>query len=138
MSSAALLTASPAATAAGPSSCSPAARAAGPSPLRAGLALRLDAGIVTSARFAFGGLAAVVKRAAAAEAAVIGRPWNEANAERAAAALAQDFTPITDLRASAGYRQRAAANLLRRFGLETRAAAPLAAREVNVFARAGA
>ena len=56
--------------------------------LAAGLALRLDGGIVAAARFAFGGLAAVVKRAAAAEAAVIGRPWNEANAERAAAALA--------------------------------------------------
>ncbi|HET9822540.1 MAG TPA: xanthine dehydrogenase small subunit, partial [Burkholderiaceae bacterium] len=104
--------------------------------LAAGLALRLDGGIVTAARFAFGGLAAVVRRAAAAEAAVLGRPWDEAAAERAAAALGQDFTPITDLRASAGYRQRAAANLLRRFWLETRADAPLAASQASVFARA--
>jgi xanthine dehydrogenase small subunit len=103
--------------------------------LAAGLALTLDGGVVRDARFAFGGLAATVRRAAQAEAAVRGQPWTEATVERAAAALAQDFTPITDLRASAGYRQRAAANLLRRLWLETRADAPLAAAEVSVFAR---
>jgi xanthine dehydrogenase small subunit len=104
--------------------------------LATGLALVLDAaGAVLDARFAFGGMAAVVKRAAAAEAAVRGQPWNEATAEAAAAALARDFQPITDLRASAGYRQRAAANLLRRFWLETRRDAPLAPVQVSVFAR---
>jgi xanthine dehydrogenase small subunit len=35
-------------------------------------------------------------------------------------ALARDFTPISDMRASADYRLRAARNLLRRFYLETR------------------
>ncbi len=54
-------------------------------------------------------MAAVVKRAAQAEAAVVGQPWNEATAGAAAAALASDFTPLTDMRASAGYRQRTAA-----------------------------
>jgi xanthine dehydrogenase small subunit len=104
--------------------------------LAAGLALTLDAaGQVTDARFAFGGMAAVVKRAAKAEAAVRGRAWDEAAAEAAAAALAHDFAPITDLRASAGYRQRAAANLLCRFWLETRPDAPLAPSQVSVFAR---
>lgn len=107
--------------------------------LAAGLALTLDAtGMVTDARFAFGGMAAIVKRAAQAEAAVRGRLWDEATAEAAAAALASDFAPITDLRASAGYRQRAAANLLRRFWLETRREAPMSAAEVSVFARAEA
>ncbi len=103
--------------------------------LAAGLAIALDGGVVRDARFAFGGMAAIVKRAAQAEAAVRGQPWSEAAAERAAAALAQDFTPITDLRASAGYRQRAAANLLRRFWLETRTAAPLTPAQTSVWAR---
>jgi xanthine dehydrogenase small subunit len=35
-------------------------------------------------------------------------------------ALARDFEPISDVRASAGYRLRATQNLLRRFFLETR------------------
>ena len=103
--------------------------------LAAVLALTLDNGVVRDARVVFGGMAAVVKRAMQAEAAVRGQPWNEATVERAAAALAQDFTPISDLRASAGYRQRAAANLLRRCWLETRAESPLAPAEVSVFAR---
>jgi len=104
--------------------------------LAAGLALTLDGmGVVTDARFAFGGMAATVKRAAHAEAAVRHQPWTEATMEAAAAALARDFTPITDLRASAGYRQRAVVNLLRRFWLETRRDAPLKAGQVSVFAR---
>ncbi len=107
--------------------------------LAAGLAITLDGvGVVTDARFAFGGMAAVVKRATQAEAAVRHQPWTEATMEAAAAALARDFTPITDLRASAGYRQRAVANLLRRFWLETRAVAPISAAQASVFARADA
>jgi xanthine dehydrogenase small subunit len=103
--------------------------------LSAGLALTLDGTTVRDARFAFGGMAAVVRRAAQAEAAVRGQPWNEASAEAAATALARDFAPISDLRASASYRQRVAANLLRRFWLETRRDAPLAPQQVSVFAR---
>jgi xanthine dehydrogenase small subunit len=108
------------------------------SALAAGLAITLDhSGTVRDARFAFGGMAAIVKRAAKAEAAVRGQPWNEATAEAAAVALKDDFTPLTDLRASAAYRQRAAGNLLRRFWLETRAEAPLSAAQSTVWARAG-
>jgi xanthine dehydrogenase small subunit len=108
------------------------------SALSAGLAITLDGGmapVVKEARFVFGGMAAIVKRAAKAEAAVRGQPWNEATAEAAAAALAADFTPLTDLRSSASYRQRAAGNLLRRFWLETRATAPLTAAQSTVWAR---
>jgi len=104
--------------------------------LACGLAITLDTqGVVTAARLAFGGMAAVVKRAAHAEAAMLGQPWSENIARAAAAALARDFAPITDLRASASYRQRAAANLLRRFWLETRRDAPLSAAQTSVFAR---
>jgi hypothetical protein len=49
-------------------------------------------------------MAATVKRAAAAEAALVGQPWTEATLQAAMAALAQDFQPLTDMRASAGYR----------------------------------
>jgi xanthine dehydrogenase small subunit len=104
--------------------------------LACGLAIALDAkGVITAARLAFGGMAAVVKRAAQAESAMVGRPWSEDTAHAAAAALARDFAPITDLRASASYRQRAAANLLRRFWLETRRDAPLLPHQTSVFAR---
>jgi xanthine dehydrogenase small subunit len=83
------------------------------------LALQLRNGQVLQARFAFGGMAAIVKRAAAAEAAVVGRPWTEAAAEAAAAALPADFTPLTDMRASQAYRLKVAQNLLRKLWHET-------------------
>ncbi|MBI5498083.1 MAG: xanthine dehydrogenase small subunit [Deltaproteobacteria bacterium] len=79
-----------------------------------------DAGRVTEARLAYGGMAAIPRRAAGAEAALRGQPWNEASVEKAVAALAKDFTPISDLRASAWYRATVAGNLLRGFHLETR------------------
>src|SRR5262249_54048179 len=41
------------------------------------LSVTLDGGVVKAARFAYGGMAAIVKRAAKAEAAVVGQPWNE-------------------------------------------------------------
>ena len=83
------------------------------------LALRLRNGTVQQARFAFGGMAAIVKRAAQAEAAVVGLPWTEAAARAAADALAQDFQPLTDMRASDAYRLKVAQNLLRKLWLET-------------------
>ncbi|MEO7056132.1 MAG: xanthine dehydrogenase small subunit, partial [Caldimonas sp.] len=49
-------------------------------------------------------------------------------------ALAADFAPLDDMRASAGYRLQVAQNLLRRFWLETRAEQPMASAEVSVFA----
>jgi xanthine dehydrogenase small subunit len=73
---------------------------------------------IGAARIAFGGLAAVPARAHATEIALIGRPWNEDSFEIAAAALATDFQPLTDLRASSPYRLQAAGNLLRRFYFE--------------------
>ncbi|MBA4218366.1 MAG: xanthine dehydrogenase small subunit [Roseateles sp.] len=83
------------------------------------LALQLRNGTVQQARFAFGGMAAVVKRAAAAEAAVVGQSWTAPTAEAAAQALAQDFTPLTDMRASDRYRLKVAQNLVRKLWLES-------------------
>ena len=83
-----------------------------------GLRLAVVDGIVTDARIAFGGMAATPKRAAAAEAALVGAPWSEAAMLGAAEALDADFAPLTDWRASAEYRMRVARNLFRRFWLE--------------------
>ena len=63
-------------------------------------------------------MAAVPQRAVEAEAALTGMPWNEANVRAAMAALARDFTPLTDMRASAEYRLRVAQNLLYRAYVE--------------------
>lgn len=89
-----------------------------------GLSVSVDASRVTDARIAFGGMAATPKRAAAAEAALTGELWTAETVEAAAEALAQDFTPITDMRASAGYRLEAARNLLRRAFSEAAGDAP--------------
>lgn len=64
-------------------------------------------------------MAEVPKRATAAEAALAGKPWDEAAVLGAMAALDQDFAPMTDHRASAGYRMTAARNLIMKFYLET-------------------
>jgi xanthine dehydrogenase small subunit len=101
----------------------------------AGLAIELgDDGLVRAARFGLGGLAAVVKRAHATEAAVVGRPWDEATLVAAQTAFAGEFAPLTDVRGSAAWRMQVARNLLRRFWLETRPEAPLAAADVSVWA----
>ena len=77
--------------------------------------LRLDGTRIAGARIAFGGMAAIPKRAKVAEKALIERhvnrpqDWNEA-----IAALADDFSPIDDMRASARYRIEVARALLRR------------------------
>jgi xanthine dehydrogenase small subunit len=75
-------------------------------------------GEVAKACIAYGGMAATPKRAVSAEAALEGAPFDEASVEGAADALAKDFAPITDMRASAGYRLKVAQNLLKRFYLE--------------------
>lgn len=101
----------------------------------AAFALQLQGGVVAQARLAYGGMAATVCRARKAEAALLGQPWSEATLQAAMAALAQDYTPLSDMRASAAYRLQVAQNLLRRGWLETRLEAPLAEAALNVWAR---
>lgn len=84
----------------------------------AAFAVQVHAGSVSSARIAFGGMAATPARATRAEGALVGAAWSEAGIEAAAAALGADFQPLTDLRATSAYRLRTARNLLRRFYLE--------------------
>ena len=53
-----------------------------------------------------------------AEAALVDQPFTLDTLQAAARALPQDFTPLSDMRASADYRMQAAQNLLTRFWLE--------------------
>lgn len=80
-----------------------------------------DQGVITEARIAHGGMAAIPARAPRTEAALTGRPWTAETVAAAMAALADDYAPIDDMRASAGYRLKVARNLLRRFHLATTA-----------------
>ena len=75
--------------------------------------LKVDGGRIAGARVAFGGMAGIPKRAKALEGKLNGLSLAEPNAWRAAAeAVRVDFTPLTDQRASAGYRSRVAGNLV--------------------------
>jgi xanthine dehydrogenase small subunit len=75
--------------------------------------LTLDGTRVARARIAFGGMAATPKRARAAEAALGGADVRDPASWRPAlAALAEDFIPISDMRASADYRRDIAQALL--------------------------
>ncbi|MEE4187593.1 MAG: xanthine dehydrogenase small subunit [Roseobacter sp.] len=80
--------------------------------------IRVENGQVSDARLAFGGMAGTPKRASLAEAALTGAPWTEATVTAAMQALEHDFTPLSDMRASAGYRMTTARNMLRRYWLE--------------------
>jgi xanthine dehydrogenase small subunit len=70
---------------------------------------------VVAARIAFGGMAGTPKRAVQTEAALIGKAWNDVTIRTAQAALAKDFTPLTDMRASAAYRLETAQNMVLRY-----------------------
>jgi xanthine dehydrogenase small subunit len=104
------------------------------SALALGAAVALDGDIVREVRLAYGGMAAIVKRASNAEQAIAGKPWNETTVRAAQAALERDYAPLTDMRASAEYRMTAAQNLIERLWLETRTHDRQPARAVNVWA----
>ncbi|GLQ25603.1 xanthine dehydrogenase small subunit [Sulfitobacter pacificus] len=70
---------------------------------------------ISAARLAYGGMAGIPKRASTAEAALIGKPFTEATMRAAMAAMAQDFQPLSDMRASAEYRLKTAQNMLLRY-----------------------
>jgi xanthine dehydrogenase small subunit len=75
----------------------------------------VEDGVVTSARIAFGGMAGTPKRATRVEAALDGQPWTDATIRAAMDQIAEDYTPMSDMRASAAYRLEAAQNMLLRY-----------------------
>lgn len=77
--------------------------------------LQLQRGRVAEARVAFGGMDAIPRRADRCEQALLHQPWNRATVAAACQALEQDFTPLSDARASAEYRRQIAKNLLLRY-----------------------
>jgi len=81
--------------------------------------VRIEAGRVVKAVIAFGGMAAIPKRARAVESALIDQAWSRATVECAMNAFEQDFSPLTDWRASSEYRMLVSRNLLLRFWAET-------------------
>ena len=85
------------------------------SAVSAGLFVRVAGGVVNEARLAFGGMAGTPMRARGAEAALVGQAWGETSVRAAMTALATDFAPLSDWRASATYRMEAAQGLLLRF-----------------------
>ena len=85
------------------------------------LVLNLDiaGGTVQRASIGAGGVAATPARARQSEAALTGQPWTEATAQRAAAVLQAEFSPISDMRASGAYRRQVLGSLLQRYWLES-------------------
>ncbi|MFO8125970.1 xanthine dehydrogenase small subunit [Yoonia sp.] len=78
----------------------------------------VERGIVTEARIAFGGMAGTPHRAHKVEAALTGAPWSTETIGNAAAFFADDYKPMSDMRASADYRLKVAENLLHRYFAE--------------------
>ena len=72
-------------------------------------------GCVTAARIAFGGMAGIPKRATTVEDALLNQPWTEYTIRQTTQSFADDFQPMTDMRASATYRLQVAQNLLTRY-----------------------
>jgi xanthine dehydrogenase small subunit len=83
------------------------------------LNLHIEAGVVRKASIGVGGVAATPVRARKTEAALLSQPWNVTTAQNAAAAMRAEFTPISDMRASAAYRTQVLGNLLQRYWLES-------------------
>jgi len=78
----------------------------------------VEDGMITDTRIAFGGMAATPKRATQAETALVGAAWGEAALIAAAAQLGDDFSPLSDWRASSDYRLQVSKNLFRKFWLD--------------------
>ncbi len=82
----------------------------------------IEDGIVKTARIAFGGMAGTPKRASGVEAALVGKPWSDETVRHAMGAFREDYTPLSDMRASADYRLVSAENMLLRYFLEDQGA----------------
>ena len=100
----------------------------------AAFAFELDGERIVDARIAFGGMAATPQRATQTETFLRNQAWTEDNLVIAMRLLADDYAPLSDMRASNTYRMTTAQNLLRRFWLETRPGAPLPPTSLNAYA----
>ena len=85
------------------------------SSVSAGFSSEIVDGVIKKAVFAYGGMAAFTKRAQKAEKFLTGKEWNREIIEEAAILVQKDFSPISDVRAGADYRNEVAKNLLLRY-----------------------
>ncbi len=86
--------------------------------------IHITNGQVACCAIAYGGMAATPKRASHVEKTLMGKPWTKETIAAALPAFAQDFTPMSDMRASREYRLKAAQNMLQRYFLEDTENAP--------------
>jgi len=80
--------------------------------------IEIDNNIIENVRIAFGGMAAIPKRAKNCEQALQGQAFDQSSIDLAKKALEQDFQPLSDVRASADYRMKVAQNIIQKFFLE--------------------
>jgi xanthine dehydrogenase small subunit len=81
--------------------------------------LQRDGERVTGIGIGAGGVAATPARAVRTEAFLQDQPWTQATVTAAMAVLRAEFSPLSDMRASAAYRSEVLGNLLQRFWLES-------------------
>lgn len=74
--------------------------------------------IITSARCALGGMAAIPARATTMEQQLIGGHLEESTFTKSGRVVEKDFSPMSDVRASANYRLMVTQNLMKRIGFE--------------------
>jgi xanthine dehydrogenase small subunit len=77
---------------------------------------------ITTVRLAYGGMAAIPKRGFAAENALLGKSLTKESVAHAKIALALDFQPMSDVRASDKYRMTVAQNLIEKCYIELHSA----------------
>jgi xanthine dehydrogenase small subunit len=83
------------------------------------IAMHIQDGVVAQVGIGAGGVAATPARAVQTEALLRGQPWTLDAAKQATESLRSEFRPISDMRASSGYRSEVLGNLMQRFWLES-------------------
>ncbi len=83
------------------------------------LNMQLHNALVAQITIGVGGVAATPARARQTEALLLGQPWSQATATAAGACLREEFSPLSDMRASSHYRRQLLDNLLQRFWLDS-------------------
>ncbi|MEM6799237.1 MAG: FAD binding domain-containing protein [Planctomycetota bacterium] len=77
--------------------------------------MRLDAGVVTEARIAYGAVGPTVLRLSETEAWLVGQPFTRDTLHAAGGMAVEEITPITDVRGTSDYRYQLAKNVLLKF-----------------------
>jgi xanthine dehydrogenase small subunit len=83
------------------------------------IALQVKAGKIIKASVGVGGVAATPVRALKTEATLLGQAWTATTVQKAVKVMQAEFSPISDMRASATYRTEVLSGLMQRFWLES-------------------